>query len=430
MYVGIDWAKQAHEVCAVDAAGTICHRATIPHSQDGLDQLVGYLRRWATQTEGELLVGIERPEGRLVDRILEAGYPILLVPTFAMKDLRRRYSVGGAKSDRGDCYVLADVARTDGHRLRRLEPLSPQTRALRAAVRTRDDLVDQRKTLANQLRATLEAYWPGAAAIFADVDSEICLAFLCRYPTPESAARLTETRLASFLTKAGYSGRRPPAQLLARLCAAPAGVLGIEAEARADTVRAMVRVLRALLGSIKDLDRSVVAHLGEHPDAKIFTTLPRSGQINAAQLLAEWGDCRQAYPQADSVATLEPVPGHPRLRPPPRRQLPVGLQQAAATSHDDLRQQLPTRLAVGGRGLPAGHRPRLRPPARRADPRPRVGAGHLAVLAGPHTLRPGPPPSRPPSQSRVRLTWEQAVAETADGVEAPLWEHQRLVVKR
>ena len=80
MYVGIDWAKQAHEVCAVDAAGTICHRATIPHSQDGLDQLVGYLRRWATQTEGELLVGIERPEGRLVDRILEAGYPILLVP--------------------------------------------------------------------------------------------------------------------------------------------------------------------------------------------------------------------------------------------------------------------------------------------------------------------------------------------------------------
>jgi transposase len=304
MFVGIDWAKQAHEVCVVDASGKICHRATIPHSQDGLDQLVRYLRRWATQTEGELLVGIERPEGRLVDRILEAGHPILLVPTFAMKDLRRRYAIGGAKSDRGDCYVLADVARTDGHRLRRLEPLSEQTKALRAVVRTRDDLIDQRRGLANQLRATLEAYWPGAAAIFADVDSEICLAFLTRYPTPESAARLTETRLASFLTKAGYSGRRPAAQLLARLGAAPAGVLGVQAEARADTVRAMVRVMRALLGSIKDLDRSVVAHLGEHPDAKIFATLPRSGQINAAQMLAEWGDCRQAYPQADSVAML------------------------------------------------------------------------------------------------------------------------------
>ena len=100
MFVGIDWAQQAHEVCAVDASGKVRHRATVEHSQDGLDQLVRYLGRWATKEE--LLVGIERPEGRLVDRILEAGYPILLVPTFAMKDLRRRYTIGGAKSDRGD----------------------------------------------------------------------------------------------------------------------------------------------------------------------------------------------------------------------------------------------------------------------------------------------------------------------------------------
>jgi hypothetical protein len=123
-------------------------------------------------------------------------------------------------------------------------------------------------------------------------------------PHPASAARLTQARLASFLTKAGYSGRRPAGELGARLTAAPAGVLGAEAEAGADAVRAMVRVLRALLWSIKDLDRSVIAHLGEHPDAEVFTSLPRSGQINAAQMLAEWGDCRQAYPQADSVAML------------------------------------------------------------------------------------------------------------------------------
>src|SRR5215207_5550305 len=282
MFVGIDWAKESHDMCVVDPAGKIRGRATIAHSQEGFDELTKHLGRWAEQ--GEILVGIERPEGRLVDRILEAGHPIVLIPTFAMKDLRRRYAVGGAKSDRGDAYVIADVARTDGHRLRRLEPLSAQTRALRAVVRTRDDLVDQRRGLANQLRATLEAYWPGAAAIFADVDSEICLAFLERYPTPASAAHLTEARLAGFLTKAGYSGRRPVAQLLARLCAAPAGVLDAEAEARADAVRAMVRVMRALLGSIKDLDRSVVAHLGEHPDAEVFTSLPRSGQINAAQM--------------------------------------------------------------------------------------------------------------------------------------------------
>jgi transposase len=48
----------------------------------------------------------------------------------------------------------------------------------------------------------------------------------------------------------------------------------------------------------------VVAHLGEHPDAEIFTSLPRSGRINAAQVLAEWGDCRPAYADAEAVACL------------------------------------------------------------------------------------------------------------------------------
>jgi transposase len=302
MFVGIDWAAESHDVCAVDESGTIRGRATVAHSREGLDELAGHLSRWAQQ--GEILVGIERPEGRLVDRILEAGYPIVLIPTFAMKDLRRRYAVGGAKSDPGDAYVIADVTRTDGHRLRRLEPLSEETRALRSVVRARDDLVDQRVALSNQLQACLEAYWPGAAVIFSDVCSEICLAFLERYPTPESASRLGEVRLGSFLKKAGYSGRRSPAELLERLGAAPAGVVGVEAEARADAVRAMVRVMRSLNHSIKDLDRAVIAHLGEHPDAEVFTSLPRSGRINAAQMLAEWGDCREAYPDPDAVAML------------------------------------------------------------------------------------------------------------------------------
>jgi transposase len=302
MFVGIDWAKESHDVCVVDPAGKIRGRATVGHSREGFGELARHLGSWAEQ--GQILVGIERPEGRLVDRILEAGYPIVVIPTFAMKDLRRRYAVGGAKSDPGDAYVIADVARTDGHRLRRLEPLSEQTKALRSVVRARGDLVHQRVAIGNQLRSCLEAYWPGAAVIFADVCSEIALAFVERYPTPESASRLGEVRLASFLKKAGYSGRRSAVELLDRLRSAPTGVFGVEAEARADSVRAMVRVMRSLNHSIKDLDRAVIAHLGEHPDAEVFTSLPRSGRINAAQMLAEWGDCREAYPEPDAVSML------------------------------------------------------------------------------------------------------------------------------
>jgi transposase len=157
----------------------------------------------------------------------------------------------------------------------------------------------------NQLSALLEAHWPGAKAIFADVESPISLAFLSRYPTPASAARLGEKRIAAFCTGQGYSGKRPAAVLLDRLRSAPAGTTGeaLTAALR-DAVLAMVAVLKAVTTSIRDLDRSAAARLGEHPDGKIFTSLPRSGQINAAQMLAEWGDARQAYDGPDSVAAL------------------------------------------------------------------------------------------------------------------------------
>ncbi|SBW22908.1 transposase IS111A/IS1328/IS1533 [Candidatus Protofrankia californiensis] len=51
----------------------------------------------------------------------------------------------------------------------------------------------------------------------------------------------------------------------------------------------------------------MAAALGEHPDAKIFTSLPRSGRINATRMLTEWGDVRQAYDGPESVAALTGV---------------------------------------------------------------------------------------------------------------------------
>ena len=303
MFCGIDWASERHAVCVVDDAGRKATVFQIAHSADGFDQLVAHLRRYGDPAR--LPVAIERPDGRLVDRLLEAGHPVVPVQPNAIKAWRDAEILSGAKHDPGDAALIAEYLRLRSHRLRILRPFSPQTRALRAVVRTRDDLVDQRVAATNQLGACLEAFWPGAKQVFADLHSPIALDFLARYPTPESAASLGERRMTAFLTKHGYCGRRRPGELLARLRAAPPGLTGtVEVEARRDAVLAMVKVLRALLAAIKDLDRSVVAHLGEHPDAEIFTSLPRSGRINAAQVLAEWGDCRPAYDGPEAVACL------------------------------------------------------------------------------------------------------------------------------
>ena len=263
-------------------------------------------RRLARYGDPELVqVGIERPNGRLVDLLLEAGHPVIPVSPNAIKTWRAGEVLSGAKSDAGDAAVIAEYLRLRAHRLRPVTPYAAQTTALRAVVRTRDDIVEMRTAATNQLSALLDAHWPGAKEIFADVESPIALAFLTRYPTAAHARRLDERRVRAFCVKHGYSGRRPAAELLARLRAAPTGSLDQPlVDALRDAVLALVAVLTTLGAARKDLDRSVVAHLGEHPDAEIFTSLPRSGRINAAQVLAEWGDSRQAYDSPDAVAAL------------------------------------------------------------------------------------------------------------------------------
>jgi transposase len=302
-FTGIDWAAETHAVCVLDAGGEIAAEFTVEHSADGIAALIRRLARYGQA--GDLPVAVERPDGRLVDLLLEAGHPVVPVKPNAIKTWRDGEVLSGAKSDAGDAAVIAEYLRLRAHKLTVAVPYSDETLALRAVVRARGDLVELRVAATNQLSALLDAHWPGARAVFADVESPVSLQFLTRYPTPAAAAHLGEKRMAAFCAKHGYSGRRTAAQLLARLRAAPAGT-GREAltEALRDTVLAAVAVLQALNASVKSLDRSVAAHLGEHPDGAIFTSLPRSGQISAAQVLAEWGDCREAYAGPDSIAAL------------------------------------------------------------------------------------------------------------------------------
>ena len=197
----------------------------------------------------------------------------------------------------------ADVLRTDGHRIPLRHTASDRTRALRAAVRTRDDLVATRVQIANQLRSLLDGFWPGALAIFADVDSAITLSFLDQYPTPGHAARLGEHRLGQFLKKNAYCGRRSPATLLQRLRGAAVGHAGArECEANGRIVRGLVVVLRALRSQIHDLDKLIESQLAEHPDAPIIQSLPRTGGTNAAQILAELGEDRQRFSSFDHLS--------------------------------------------------------------------------------------------------------------------------------
>jgi Transposase len=65
---GIDWASDKHDVLIKDPAGAELLAETFVHSEDGFSGLCAALACFEVE-----VVAIERPDGRLVDRLLEAG---------------------------------------------------------------------------------------------------------------------------------------------------------------------------------------------------------------------------------------------------------------------------------------------------------------------------------------------------------------------
>jgi len=299
-FAGVDWASEEHAVCVVDERGRIVEGRRYRHSEPGIRALCVRLVRVGVQ-----LVAIERPDGLLIERLLEAGLRVVAVHPNQVCASRPRYSAAGGKSDSFDSFVLAELARTDSHRFRVLVPDSDRTKALRALTRSREDLVRTRIALANQLREQLQTFWPGAGKVFCHVDSRIALAFLRRYPTPADARGLGEQRLAAFLKRHGYPGRKPASELLARLRNGAEGRAGeLETQARRQIVLALVSALEPIVARISELTIEIRHALDAHPDGATFRSLfiAADSWLCAASMLAEIGDCRERYPSYRELA--------------------------------------------------------------------------------------------------------------------------------
>jgi transposase len=297
---GVDWAKDAHEVLIADQDGERLWAATVPHDEPGIAKLCSAIRAFNVDR-----VAIARPDGLLIERLHETGVTVLAIHPNKVAAARDRFRAAGGKSDRFDAFVLCELARTDSHRFQPLTPDTDATKALRALTRGREVLVEQRVAICNQLRAELERFWPGATTIFRDLDSTISLAFLERYPSPTDARGLGEKRLAQFLARHQYSGRKTPGELLAKLRAAPTGRAGeIEADGRRTIVLALVTALKPLVEQIRLLTSEIAHAVRTHPDGEIFLSFFKSPDsvICAATLLAEIGDCRARYPTAEHLA--------------------------------------------------------------------------------------------------------------------------------
>jgi hypothetical protein len=105
---GIDWASEKHDVLIEGPGGEELLAATFVHDEDGISALCAALACFEVQ-----VVAIERPDGVLVERLLESGVRVLALHPNQVKAARDRFRASGGKSDRFDSFVLCELARTE-----------------------------------------------------------------------------------------------------------------------------------------------------------------------------------------------------------------------------------------------------------------------------------------------------------------------------
>jgi transposase len=307
-YVGLDWADTHHDVAVLDEAGMRVGVRRFAHSHDGLNELKQFLLGIAASPD-QLACMVETNHGLLIAFLLEAGFPVYPVNPKIANQLRK---AAGAKTDRIDAHLLAKLGRLDLAELRRLEPDSATVQELKTLTRDQDALIQTQTRLVNQLTACLKEYYPAALHLFAKLQQRSALVFLQAYPTPQAAQDASLAQITATLRAGKHTNPTHLAPKILEELHRPQLVANpVIVHAKSRLMLSLTKQLLVVIEEIKSYDEAIRPLFLSHDDAELWRSLPRAGKRLAPRLLAEWGEDRSRYSDANSVQALAgtaPVP--------------------------------------------------------------------------------------------------------------------------
>jgi transposase len=309
-YLGVDWADQEHAIWTLDEGGRKISARTVAHTATGLSEWGRELDEWRAQGI-ELWAAIERPEGRVVDCLLDHGVVVYPLNPKALDRARDRFRQSRAKSDAFDARVAADFLRTDQGHLTALQPSSAAAQELKYLTEDCQRLIRQQTRLLNQLTATLKAYYPRALEV-AELTTALTRAFLAAYPTPETLSRLTERQWRRWARTQRLSASRTD-ELWTALQAPQLPVPAHVVRAKARLMQTLVAALEPVVGAVTSYRQAIDDFFAGMPAAATARTLPVGKQgLLVPTLWARLGDApgrwqsfRHLQAQAGSVPVTE-----------------------------------------------------------------------------------------------------------------------------
>ena len=305
-YVGFDWAKEHHDVLVLDARGQIVTEFRFAHTPQGWVECQQKLAAFP-----HLAVAVESGQNAALERLVGLGYAVYPVHPRSAKAYRTRKLPSGTKTDRTDCWTLADALRLEGESWTALVTPEPLVQQLRLLCRDEVALIEQRTALINQLQQALYEYYPAALEAFEDWCAPSAWAFVEIFPTPQALVKAGRRKWQNFLHAHKLYHPAMNEKRLAIFARADqfCGSAPVTAAKSALAV-ALAKLLHTLDCQLARYRTLITECFRQHPDRAVFASLPGAGEKLAPRLLAELVALQPlaAEPQAlQCLAGMAPV---------------------------------------------------------------------------------------------------------------------------
>lgn len=287
VYCGIDVGKTGHHAVALAPNGDRLYDKALPNDELRLRAVFEQLL-----AHGDLLIVVDQPNtiGALPVSVARAcGHTVAYLPGLTMRRAADLYP-GEAKTDARDAFIIADVARTMPHTLRRVDLGDEAIAELDVIVGFDDDLAAEATRTSNRLRGLLTSIHPALErALGGHIDHPATLEILTRFGGPEGLRTAGRRRVRTVAIKhAPRIGERLTTDIFTALDEQTVTVPGSTA-AEAVLPR-LAESLKMTLRQRQAIQEQIEEMFDAHPLSRVLTSMPGIGVRTGARILLEVGD--------------------------------------------------------------------------------------------------------------------------------------------
>lgn len=294
---GVDWASDHHDASIVNERGMEVKQLRIDDDMDGYRKLLNALE----ELGGDIPIAIECKEHLLTSYLASEGYSVYPINPKSAERYKDRYNVGGTKTDPVDAFSLADILRTDSHKHRPLAFSSEEVRKLQLLCMEYDKLLKDKNTLEYQLQDVLGKYFPLALTLFYKKSCKILYRMLAVYPTYSQLKAAGYEELKTFLLGNRYLLTKNIRSIHRKIQQSDYHHVDVFDEVFSHTAKALAGALLVLTEQVDKLKSKMTTITKSHKLAGVFYSLPGSGDVNSARLLALMGDNMELYSDPSEV---------------------------------------------------------------------------------------------------------------------------------